>query len=133
MRRSQKYFLLLYTLSLYCFSQNVDTNNVYIDSIKVDSIQHEKYLFCELIVTQNMFGNEQSLEFEYGSIDNIWNSEAHIYLIKLSELKKQKTLLDALNLMGVNGWEVIHTYTSSEHSYVQERFVFQKKIIKKNK
>ena len=77
-----------------------------------------------------MFRNEQSLEFEYGSIDNIWGNEAQAYLIKLSELKKQKTLLDALNLMGMYGWQVVHTYTSSEYSYVQERFVFQKKIIK---
>jgi len=122
--------LLLYTLSMYSFSQNVDTNQVFRDTIKVDNAQYEKYIFCELISTQNMFRNEQSLEFEYGSIDNIWGNEAQLYLIKLSELKKQKTLLDALNLMGMYGWQVVHTYTSSEHSYVQERFVFQKKIIK---
>jgi len=103
------------------------------ENLKLDILQNEQYLFCELIVTQNMFGKEQNLKFEYGSIENIWGQEVQLYLIKLSELKKQKTLLNALNLMGLHGWEVIHTYKSSESSYVQEHFVFQKKITKKNK
>jgi len=128
------FFLILYILfSTNTFSQIVDTNKIVESNLQLDIIQNEQYLFCELIITQNMFGKEQSLKFEYGSVDNIWGDLAQLHLIKLSELKKQKTLLNALNLMGLNGWEVIHTYKSSESSYVQEHFVFQKKIIKKNK
>ena len=128
------FFLLLYILfSTNTFSQIVDTNKIVESNLQLDIIQNEQYLFCELIITQNMFGKEQSLKFEYGSVDNIWGDLAQLHLIKLSELKKQKTLLNALNLMGLNGWEVIHTYKSSESSYVQEHFVFQKKKIKKNK
>lgn len=78
-----------------------------------------------------MFGKEQSLQFEYGSVENIWGKEVQKKLVKLSELNKQKTLIDALNLMGFYSWEVVHTYNSSESSYVKEHFVFQKKIIKK--
>ena len=90
----------------------------------------DQYLFCELIITQNMFGKEQNLQFEYGFVEDIWGEEVQNKLVRLSELNKQKTLIDALNLMGFYSWEVVHTYTSSEGSYVKEHFVFQKKIIK---
>ena len=77
-----------------------------------------------------MFGKEQNLQFEYGFVENIWGEEVQNKLVRLSELNKQKTLIDALNLMGFYSWKVVHTYTSSEGSYVKEHFVFQKQIIK---
>ena len=121
----KKYSLALLFLfySSWSFAQSSeisDTSLVY---------NNDQYLFCELIITQNMFGKEQSLQFEYGSVENIWGKEVQKKLVKLSELNKQKTLIDALNLMGFYSWEVVHTYTSSESSYVKEHFVFQKKII----
>ena len=128
------FFLILYILfSINTFSQIGDTNKIAESNLQLDITQNEQYLFCELIVTQNMFGKEQSLKFEYGSVEKTWGDSVQFHLIKLSELKKQKTLINGLNLMGLHGWEVIHTYKSSESSYVQEHFVFQKKIIKKNK
>jgi len=128
--KKQFFFLLYILFSTNTFSQIVDTTKIVVPNLQLDVTQNEQYLFCELIITQNMFGKEQNLQFEYGSIENIWGDLAQLHLLKLSELKKQKTLLNALNLMGFNGWEVIHTYTSSESSYVQEHFVFQKKINK---
>ena len=119
----KKYSLAL--LILFCSTWSIaqspeisDTNIVF---------NNDQYLFCELIITQNMFGKEQSLQFEYGSVENIWGKEVQKKLVKLSELNKQKKLIDALNLMGFYSWEVVHTYTSSESSYVKEHFVFQKK------
>ena len=109
-------------------SQNHQT--YYQTNLKDNIVEKEQYLFCELIVTQNMFGRAQDLNFEYGSIDSIWKKDMQNHFVKLSELKKQKKIIDALNLMGFYGWGVIHTYTTSEKSYIQEHFVFQKKIIK---
>ena len=63
-----------------------------VEDLKLDIVQNEQYLFCELIVTQNMFGKEQNLKFEYGSVENIWGKEAQLHLIKLSELKKKNNV-----------------------------------------
>lgn len=123
----KKYSLAL--LILFCSTWSIAQSPEIIDTNIV--FNNDQYLFCELIITQNMFGKEQSLQFEYGSVENIWGKEVQKKLVKLSELNKQKTLIDALNLMGFYSWEVVHTYNSSESSYVKEHFVFQKKIIKK--
>jgi len=133
------FFLLAFflVLSSYSLAQDKIADTIlYNESSQIDTktykpisiIGNEQYLFCELIVKQNIFGQEQDLQFEYGSIESFFGD--NIELVKLSELKKQKKMIDALNLMGFHGWGVIHVYTSSENSYIQEHFVFQKKIIK---
>ena len=49
------FFLLLYILfSINTFSQIVDTNKIVESNLQLDIIQNEQYLFCELIITQNM-------------------------------------------------------------------------------
>ena len=81
------FFLVLFfgLISGYSFSQNIEKSPLNEDSI----IENEQYLFCELVVTQNMFGKEQSLKFEYGSVDDIWGKKMHQEFVKLSELNKQ--------------------------------------------
>jgi len=132
--------LLLFT-SIFSLAQDKieDTISSQNQAHKVDTIPYKpsintdtaQYLFCELIVTQNIFGNEQDLQFEYGSIESFFGEKIYnTQLVKLSELKTHTKMIDALNLMGFYGWSVIHVYTSSENSYIKEHFVFQKKIIK---
>ena len=129
-----RYIFFLIFFSCFLFAQEkkdslIDDNLLQ----KFINLDYERHIYCDMTVTKNIFGKEEVFNCEYGLIDSIWKKNIEGELIKLSQLKKKKTLIDALNLMGFNGWGVIHTYTSSENSYIQEHYIFQKKIIKQNK
>ena len=126
-----RYIFFLVFFSFFLFAQEKEDSLIDDNLLqKFSNLDYERYIYCDMTVTKNIFGKEEGFNCEYGLIDSIWKQNMEGELIKLSQLKKKKTLIDALNLMGFNGWSVIHTYTSSENSYIQEHYIFQKKINK---
>jgi len=110
------------------FGQTMEIKNIK-DSIAKEIIT-EKFIFCEMISTKNIFGNHEEFNFDYGNIDELYSEKIH--LIKPSVIKKQKKLIDVFNIMGIQGWELTHSYSTSKNSYIKQHYVFQKKILIKN-
>ena len=47
-----------------------------------------------------------------------------------SELKKLNSIIDALNYMGNEGWQVLSSYSASDNSYIVEHYILKKQIKK---
>ena len=116
---------ILFIVPVVFFGQEMDLDKL------IDSTQkkiNEKFIFCEMISTKNIFGNHEEFNFDYGNIKDIYSDK--INLIKPSVIRKQKKIIDVFNIMGFEGWQLIHTYSTSKNSYIKQHYVFQKKLIK---
>ena len=124
---------------------NQDKNQLmyyYIDSNKkkINTISNERItgiiyedkkieVFCDLISRKKFLGFEESITIDYGERDSIWLDET-IYSLTKKDLKKYNSIIDALNYMGSEGWEVINSYSASQTPYIIEHYILKKEILK---
>ncbi len=126
---------------------NVDEDNV--RYLKIDSIANTKQIkvlslediksivyqdekievFCDLMSRKKFLGTEEQITINYGTRDSLW-IDPKIYTLMSKDLIKYNSIIDALNYMGNEGWEVLRSYSTSHNSYTVEHYILKKEIIK---
>lgn len=92
-----------------------------------DSATIEQY--CAVIATPRLLSTKVSINIDYGESRSIWKDNR----LKTEEgkVKKFNTVIDALNYMGSNGWQLVNAFpvSTGSNSFVYN-YVFRKVFLR---
>lgn len=92
-----------------------------------DSTTIEQY--CAVVATPRLLSNKVTINIDYGESRSVWND----YRLKTEEgkLRKFNTVIDALNYMGRNGWQLVNAFpvSTGSNTFVYN-YVFRKIFLK---
>lgn len=94
---------------------------------QVDTAKIEQY--CAVVATPRLLSSRVTIDIDYGESRSVWKDNR----LKTEEgrVKKFNTVIDALNYMGNNGWQLVNAFPISTgtntYSY---NYVFRKLFLK---
>jgi hypothetical protein len=104
-------FILFQVITLASFAQT--------DTTKIEQ-------YCQVIVTPRLLSNKVTIDIDFGEEKSVWaDSRIRTYDGKL---KKFNTVVDALNLMGKEGWVFINAYPVFNGNIEIYHFAFKKQF-----
>ena len=94
---------------------------------QIDTTKIEQY--CDVVATPRLLSSKVTIDIDYGESRSIWKDNR----LKTEEgkVKKFNTVIDALNYMGNNSWQLVNAFPVSTGSstYVYH-YVFRKLFLK---
>ena len=109
-------FIILF--SQMGFSQ-VSKYNLKVDSISVT----KKYVYCEMLGTESLFGSKIKIDIDYGQEVNFWNQDRRLK-DENGKSVKFNSIVDALNYMGSLGWEFVQAYVVTTTNTGGQQYVY---------
>ena len=105
---NMKKLLLLFTVVLFSIVIKAQTPQSFI----LDSTSVSQYSYCEIVGTKGMFTTKVTVEIDFGQATKFWSSyKSKVYKDPATgEPKIFNSMVDAMNFMGVNGWEFTQAY-----------------------
>jgi len=100
----KKFFLLTIVLLIFIFSSSLFCQT------KTDIIK-AKYVYCELIGTAKFMSNKVTVVVDYGEEKGFFQGNAKIKDEATGKVQSFNSMVDALNYMGNEGWELAQAYT----------------------
>jgi hypothetical protein len=89
-----------------------------------DGTKVEQY--CQLIITPRLFSSKVTIDLDFGEEKSFWKDER--MRNDDGKVKKFNTIIDALNLMGKQGWIFINTYPVEAGGIVIYHYAFKKEF-----
>ena len=107
-------FCIVLCCSLQSFSQR--------DTVKIEQ-------YCAVIATPRLLSTKVTIDIDYGESRSAWKDNR----LKTEEgkVKKFNTVIDALNYMGSNGWQLVNAFpvSTGSNTFVYN-YVFRKIFLK---
>ena len=94
--------------------------------------------YCNLIVTGKMFSNKVHIVIDFGNEEKKWHQDYRLKDEQTGKPKEFKTVIDALNYMGLRGWTLLNAFPMSEggatasHVGTSMFYYYFKKLFKKS-
>lgn len=92
-----------------------------------DTAKIEQY--CAVIATPRLLSSKVTIDIDYGESRSVWKDNR----LKTEEgrVKKFNTVVDALNYMGNNGWQLVNAFpvSTGTNTFVYN-YVFRKLFLK---
>ena len=109
MKRIVYLFLLGWLVSFYASAQN-----------GTGEAKSPKFIYCELVETRKVFTSKVTIIANFGDEQNYWKPN-RIKDEMTGKVRLFNSIIDALNYMGENGWELVQTYpityTKEQNTY----------------
>jgi hypothetical protein len=89
-------------------------------SFAQESVKNKQFNYCELACQKQLLSNKVKCFIDYGQQTTLLNEKRKMKLKdEEGKIKKFESNIDALNYLGLEGWEVIGTYyiTIKKDSY----------------
>lgn len=94
---------------------------------QADTEKIEQY--CDVVATPRLLSSKVTIDIDFGESRSVWKDNR----LKTEEgkLKKFNTVIDALNYMGNNGWQLVNAFpvSTGATAYVYH-YVFRKLFLK---
>jgi hypothetical protein len=94
---------------------------------QADTTKIEQY--CAVVATPRLLSSRVTIDIDYGERRSVWNDNR----LKTEEgkVKKFNTVIDALNYMGNNGWQLVNAFpiSTGTNTYVYH-YVFRKLFLR---
>ena len=94
---------------------------------QADTTKIEQY--CDVVATPRLLSTKVTIDIDFGESRSAWKDNR----LKTEEgkLKKFNTIVDALNYMGNNGWQLVNAFpiNTGSSSYVYH-YIFRKLFLK---
>ncbi len=94
---------------------------------QTDSTTIEQY--CAVIATPRLLSSRVTINIDYGESRSVWNDNR--LRTEEGKVKKFNTVIDALNYMGNNGWQLVNAFpiSTGANQFVYN-YVFRKRFLK---
>ncbi len=106
--------ILIFCIALCCSLQSFSQQ---------DSTTIEQY--CAVVASPRLLSSKVTINIDYGESRNVWKDNR----LKTEEgkVKKFNTVIDALNYMGSNGWQLVNAFpvSTGSNAFVYN-YVFRK-------
>lgn len=93
----------------------------------IDTISKAKYVYCQLLMTTVFETPKGRVEIDFGQDKSFIPDAGYIDQVK-RKIKKYSSMVDALNFMATQGWEMDQATTLTEKSYHTFHWLLKKKI-----
>lgn len=94
---------------------------------QADTAKIEQY--CAVVVTPRLLSSKVTIDIDYGEGRSVWKDNR----LKTEEgkVKKFNSVIDALNYMGNNGWQLVNAFpiSTGNNTFVYH-YVFRKQFLK---
>ena len=94
-----------------------------------DTTQNTSYIYCELVNTQKSIGTTTTVDVDFGQGSGGFQDN-RITDKQTGKIKKFNSIVDALNYMGNDGWELVQMYTVTVDERNVYRWILKKKEMK---
>jgi hypothetical protein len=92
-----------------------------------DTTKVEQY--CEVVATGRILSNKVTIDIDYGEERSIWKD--HRLKEEDGKLKKFNSVVDAINYLGKNGWNLVNAFpVSTGNGHMVYHYVFKKNFLK---
>lgn len=111
----RKFLLLVFLVGIFLIGagQGVDSSS-------------PKFIYCELVGISNFMHSKVSIEIDYGQERGFF-TDLRLRDEQNGKLAKFNSMVDALNYMGLSGWEFVQAYTVSAGNQNVYRWLLKKK------
>lgn len=92
-----------------------------------DTLSKAKYVYCQLLLTTVFETPKGRIEIDFGQDKSFTPDASYIDMVK-RKIKKYSSMVDALNYMATQGWEMDQATTLTERSYHTFHWLLKKKI-----
>jgi len=110
--------LFIFAIVIFCCAQSFS---------QTDTARIEQY--CAVIASPRLLSSKVTIDIDYGEGRSIWKDNR----LKTEEgkVKKFNTVVDALNFMGNNGWQLVNAFpvSTGSNTFVYN-YVFRKLFLK---
>lgn len=84
-------------------------------------------MYCELVGTSNLANTKVRVEVDFGQANNFWKKDKWLKDDK-GEIIKFNSMIDAMNYMGLDGWDFVQAYTVSHGNSHVYHYVLRKRL-----
>jgi hypothetical protein len=97
---------------------------------QTDTTKVEQY--CELVAQGRLFSHKVTIDVNFGEERKFFGGDKRLKDDISGKVKKFKSLTDALNYMGMQGWSLVNAFPVSEASGPKVYHFYFKKLFDKN-
>lgn len=113
-------------LALACFA--IGTSYVAAQTVNDVPLSQINEEYVQIVGTSKIVGNKVTIEVDFGQHNSFWTATGNGNVIKDADGKKMEfnSMIDALNFMAENGYEVVQAYAFSTGSQNVYHYLLQK-------
>ena len=82
--------------------------------------------YCRMVISERSFSTKVKIELDLGAERKLFSGDTRLRDELTGKLKKFSSVVDALNYMGAQGWELVNAFPMGDsriyHYYFRRRF-----------
>jgi len=97
--------------------------------VSLDTLKGDRFVYAQIVGTGRMLSTKVDVEIDYGQEKKLFNPDDNrIMDEQTGKAKKFNSMVDAMNYMGVLGWEFVQAYVvttngSNVYHWLMKRYV----------
>lgn len=126
MKRLIFIFLSIFTLIPSAYTQTPNTEVVTDYELAQDML--DTFVYGEIIGVTDSVSSELSITYDFGNSKMFWDCKKYMDGLKSKQRGAINSMVDAMNFMGVDGWELVQTYVVTNNNVNTYHWVIQKSV-----
>lgn len=121
-----KKLLTFVFLAMLVYTANAQSSN-FKAANDSSAVVNSKFVYCELIGYEKVFSTSVNIQIDFGQSTKLL-ADKRLRDEQTGKVKSFNSMIDAMNYMGEDGWELVQIYDKMQNETVMYHWVLKKKV-----